>query len=146
MRIAIVGTGAMGSVYASLLGKAGHDVWAIDIWQEHIDAIARDGLAISGASGSYVVDNLSVGSGPEAAGACDVWVIATKAQDVDVGGRPHRAAASSRRHRDGVPERARCGRTGRPAACRSDTSCSASPKGSAPRSPRPGSCTTPACA
>ena len=40
MKIAIVGTGAMGSVYAGLLGKAGHEVWAIDIWREHIDAIA----------------------------------------------------------------------------------------------------------
>ena len=52
MKIAIVGTGAMGSVYAGLLGKAGHEVWAIDIWQEHIDAIADSGLAVSGASGS----------------------------------------------------------------------------------------------
>ena len=44
MKIAIVGTGAMGSVYAGLLGKAGHEVWAIDTWQEHIDAIATSGL------------------------------------------------------------------------------------------------------
>ncbi len=61
MKIAIVGTGAMGSVYAGLLGKAGHEVWAIDRWQEHIDAIAGSGLAVSGASGSFVVDNLHVG-------------------------------------------------------------------------------------
>ena len=44
MKIAIVGTGAMGSVYAGLLGKAGHEVWAIDTWQEHIDVIAASGL------------------------------------------------------------------------------------------------------
>ena len=44
MKIAIVGTGAMGSVYAGLLGKAGHEVWAIDVWQEHIDAIASHRL------------------------------------------------------------------------------------------------------
>jgi len=73
----------MGSVYAGLLGKAGHEVWAIDIWREHIDAIAGSGLAVSGASGSYVVDNLRVGDTPAAAGTCDVWVIATKAADVD---------------------------------------------------------------
>ena len=64
MKIAIVGTGAMGSVYAGLLGKAGHEVWAIDIWQEHIDAIASSGLTVSGASGSYVVDSLHVGAHP----------------------------------------------------------------------------------
>lgn len=73
----------MGSVYASLLGKAGHEVWAIDTWQEHIDAIASSGLAVSGASGSFVVDNLHVGRVPGDAGSCDVWVIATKAADVD---------------------------------------------------------------
>jgi 2-dehydropantoate 2-reductase len=83
MKIAIVGTGAMGSVYAGHLGKAGHEVWAIDIWQEHIDAIAGSGLAVSGASGSFVVDNLQVGRTPADAGRCDVWVIATKAADVD---------------------------------------------------------------
>ncbi len=83
MKIAIVGTGAMGSVYASLLGKAGHEVWAIDTWQEHIDAIATSGLSVSGASGSFVVDNLHVGRSPQDAGPCDAWVIATKASDVE---------------------------------------------------------------
>jgi 2-dehydropantoate 2-reductase len=45
MKIAIVGVGAMGSVYAGLLASAGHEVWAIDQWGEHIDAIRRNGLA-----------------------------------------------------------------------------------------------------
>jgi 2-dehydropantoate 2-reductase len=83
VKIAIVGTGAMGSVYAGLLGKAGHEVWTVDVWQEHIDAIATSGLTVSGASGSYVVDNLHVGGAPAEAAPCDVWVIATKAQQVD---------------------------------------------------------------
>ncbi len=64
MKIAVVGTGAMGSVYASHLGKAGHEVWAIDTWQEHIDAIATSGLTVSGAGGSFVVDGLHVGRSP----------------------------------------------------------------------------------
>jgi 2-dehydropantoate 2-reductase len=83
MKIAIVGTGAMGSVYASLLGKAGHEVWAIDVWQEHIDVISVSGLTVSGASGSFVVDNLHVAPSPGDVGPCDVWVIATKASAVD---------------------------------------------------------------
>jgi 2-dehydropantoate 2-reductase len=83
VKIAVVGTGAMGSVYAALLGKAGHEVWAIDTWREHVDAIANSGLTVSGASGNYVVDNLHVGQAPRDAGACDVWVIATKAWAVD---------------------------------------------------------------
>lgn len=83
MKFAIVGTGAMGSVYAAMLGRAGHEVWALDTWQDHIDAIADTGLTVSGASGSYVVDNLHVGRAPVDAGPCDVWVIATKAWAVD---------------------------------------------------------------
>jgi 2-dehydropantoate 2-reductase len=83
MKVAIVGTGAMGSVYAGLLGRAGHEVWAIDTWREHVGAIAASGLSVSGASGKYVVDNLHVGHSPADAGACDVWVIATKAADVE---------------------------------------------------------------
>jgi 2-dehydropantoate 2-reductase len=83
MRIAIVGTGAMGSVYAAFLGKAGHEVWAIDTWGEHIDAIAGSGLTVSGASGNYVVDNLHVGRSPVDIGPCDIWVIATKAWAVE---------------------------------------------------------------
>ena len=47
MRIAIIGTGAMGSVYAGLLADAGLDVCAVDIWSEHIEAINRDGLLVS---------------------------------------------------------------------------------------------------
>jgi 2-dehydropantoate 2-reductase len=83
MKIAIVGTGAMGSVYAGLLGKAGHEVWAIDRRQDHLEAIAGAGLTVTGASGSYVVDSLHVGRSPEDAGPCDVWVIATKAADAE---------------------------------------------------------------
>ena len=42
MKIAIIGVGAMGSVYAGLLASAKqpkHEVWAIDTWKEHVDAI-----------------------------------------------------------------------------------------------------------
>jgi 2-dehydropantoate 2-reductase len=82
MKIAIVGTGAMGSVYAGLFGKAGHEVWAIDTRKEHLDEIVASGLTVSGASGTYVVDGIHVGHSPEEAGACDLWVIATKAAAV----------------------------------------------------------------
>lgn len=83
MKVAIVGTGAMGSVYAGRFGKAGHEVWAIDVWQEHIDAIASSGLAVSGASGRFVVEGIQTGNKPSDAAPCDIWVIATKAEAVD---------------------------------------------------------------
>jgi 2-dehydropantoate 2-reductase len=83
MKVAIVGAGAMGSVYAGLFAKAGHDVWAIDIWQEHLDAIATSGLTVSGASGNFVVEGIQVGRAPREAAPSDVWVIATKAAAVE---------------------------------------------------------------
>jgi 2-dehydropantoate 2-reductase len=73
----------MGSVYAGLLGRAGHEVWAIDVWQDHVDAIAEAGLAVSGASGDYVVHGIHTGYKPGDAGPCDLWVIGTKAAAVE---------------------------------------------------------------
>ena len=70
-------------------------MWAIDTWQEHLDAIAKDGLALSGASGDFVVDDLHVGRTPADAGPCDVWVVATKAADVEAVAAEHRPAAAS---------------------------------------------------
>ena len=46
VKIAVVGAGAMGSVYAGLLASAGHEVWAVDRWQEHVDAIRERGLRV----------------------------------------------------------------------------------------------------
>jgi 2-dehydropantoate 2-reductase len=80
-KIAIVGTGAMGSVYAGLLASAGNEVWAVDTWAEHIDAIRRNGLRVEGASGDRVAHPHATTDAAEA-GQCDLVVIATKARDV----------------------------------------------------------------
>ena len=48
MKIAIVGCGAMGSVYAGLFASAGHEVWAIDRWHEHVEAMRKNGLRLEG--------------------------------------------------------------------------------------------------
>ena len=82
MKIAIVGVGAMGSVYAGLLGSAGHEVWAVDRWQEHVDAIRERGLRLEGASGDRTVRIHATTDAAEA-GEADLVVIATKAMDVE---------------------------------------------------------------
>ena len=82
MKIAVVGTGAMGSVYAALLGDAGNDVWAIDVWQEHIDAINQNGLRLEGASGDRTV-KIKATTDHNTVGACDLVVVATKAGEVE---------------------------------------------------------------
>ncbi|MEO0819415.1 MAG: 2-dehydropantoate 2-reductase [Pseudomonadota bacterium] len=87
MKIAIWGTGAMGCVYAALFREAGHEVWAIDPWAEHVRAIARDGLRIEGASGDRTVTGIHATAEIADAGACDLIVIATKAAGVGAAAR-----------------------------------------------------------
>jgi 2-dehydropantoate 2-reductase len=81
VKIAVVGAGAMGSVYAGLLGSAGHEVWAVDRWAEHIDAIRERGLRVQGASGDRVVRIQATTDAAEP-GEAELVVIATKAMDV----------------------------------------------------------------
>ena len=81
MKIAIIGTGAMGSVYAALLVSAGHEVWAIDGWRAHIDAIRAHGLRVEGASGDRTVP-VHATTDPGEVGPCDLIIIATKAMHV----------------------------------------------------------------
>ncbi len=82
MKVAVVGTGAMGSVYAGLLAAAGNEVWAIDPWVEHIEAIRTNGLRVEGASGDRVV-SVRASTSPDEAGLCDLVVLATKAMHVE---------------------------------------------------------------
>ena len=51
MKIAVIGAGAMGSIYASFLAKNNNDVLAIDLWEEHLNEIKKNGLRVSGFSG-----------------------------------------------------------------------------------------------
>jgi 2-dehydropantoate 2-reductase len=81
MKIAIVGCGAMGSVYAALLASAGHEVWAVDGWREHVDAIRARGLRLEGASGDRTV-RLNATTRAADAGPCELVIIATKAMHV----------------------------------------------------------------
>ncbi len=81
MKIAIVGIGAMGGVYAGLFAEAGHDVWAVDVWPEHIAAI-NDGMRLEGFSGNRVVSGIHATDDPRDVGPCDLVILATKAAGV----------------------------------------------------------------
>ncbi len=71
----------MGSVYAGLLGAAGHEVWAIDTWREHVEAMRAGGLRVEGASGDRTVPVHATMVAADA-GVCDLVIIATKAMHV----------------------------------------------------------------
>jgi 2-dehydropantoate 2-reductase len=76
----------MGSVYAGILGDAGNEVWAVDTWADHVEAIRARGLRVEGASGDRTV-SLHATTDPAEVGVCDLVVIATKALDVEAAAR-----------------------------------------------------------
>ena len=55
MRIGIIGAGAIGSVVGGMLTKAGRDVTLIDQWPEHVEAMRRRGLQLSGTCGDQLI-------------------------------------------------------------------------------------------
>jgi 2-dehydropantoate 2-reductase len=81
VKIAIVGCGAMGSVYAGLFASAGHEIWAIDRWAEHVEAMRRNGLRLEGKSGDRTV-KVNATTNAKDAGVCDLVILATKAMHV----------------------------------------------------------------
>ena len=82
MKIAVVGAGAMGSIYAGLLADAGNEVWVVDKWQDHIDAIRTNGLRVAEASGDRVV-KLQATTEATDVGEVELLIIATKAMHAE---------------------------------------------------------------
>lgn len=85
-KVAIVGCGAMGSVYAALMADAGHEIHAVTLWPDHAEAMAQHGLRVEGASGDRTV-RLHATTTADGIGLCDLVIIATKAFDVEAAAR-----------------------------------------------------------
>jgi 2-dehydropantoate 2-reductase len=78
VRVCVVGCGAVGSLFAANLAQLDDvEVWAYDLAQEHVDAINRDGLRLSGAGD--VVGRLRATTDAGALPQCDFGIVATKA-------------------------------------------------------------------
>lgn len=85
MKIAVIGCGAMGSIYAARLATAGNDVLAIDRHEPSIERISRDGLRVTGPGYDRVVPLRASTTAPDE--PMDLIVLAVKAADVTVGAR-----------------------------------------------------------
>jgi 2-dehydropantoate 2-reductase len=78
LRICIVGCGAVGSLFAAHLARWGEaEVWAYDVWKEHVEAIRRNGLRLSGAE--EFTAKLNATCDPAEIPRCDYGIVATKA-------------------------------------------------------------------
>src|SRR5436305_4800217 len=81
-KIAVVGCGAMGSVYAALMVDAGHEVHAVTLWPDHAEAMATKGLRCEGASGDRTVP-IHASTTTDGIGAGVLVIMATKGCDVE---------------------------------------------------------------
>lgn len=89
--IAILGAGAMGSLFGGLLAEAGHRVTLVDIDEAHLNAIRAEGLRLSTDSGSRIVGNLRACRPEQAGPAPELLIIFTKTMHTE-------AALASGRH------------------------------------------------
>ncbi len=82
MRVCVVGCGAVGSLFAANLAQLDDiEVWAYDLFREHVDAINRDGLRLSGAG--EALGRLTATSDPTELPSCDFGIVATKAMHTE---------------------------------------------------------------
>jgi len=78
----VVGCGAVGSLFAANLAQLDDiEVWAYDLFREHVDAINRDGLRLSGAG--EALGRLTATSDPTELPSCDFGIVATKAMHTE---------------------------------------------------------------
>ena len=77
MKICVIGCGAVGSLFAAHLARAAEaEVFAYDLARDHVDAINRGGLRLSGEADFTA--KLTATSDPKRLPRCDYGIVATK--------------------------------------------------------------------
>ncbi|MEN8245897.1 MAG: 2-dehydropantoate 2-reductase [Thermodesulfobacteriota bacterium] len=77
MKVAVVGAGAMGCLFGGLLAEAGAEVWLIDIWEAHVDAVNKSGLEIEREGKTRTV-RLQAVTDPDTVDQCDLVIVFVK--------------------------------------------------------------------
>ena len=82
MKVAIIGAGAMGSLFGALLAEGGHEVWLCDIWQDQIRALKQSGLKIESEGETRNV-RLNATGDPRQIGESELVLIFVKSTQTD---------------------------------------------------------------
>lgn len=86
MKIAIIGSGAMGSLYGGLLAEAGQEVYFIDIFKEHVDAINKKGICIVEDEEERYIENVkAVTDSKDIEEKVDLAIVFVKSTLTDIG-------------------------------------------------------------
>lgn len=84
MKIAMIGSGAAGSVFAGYLRRGGADLTLVDPYREHMDKIARDGLTfVIYPDQEYQVTGFKTAYDAENIGKMDAVIFMTKATQLE---------------------------------------------------------------
>jgi 2-dehydropantoate 2-reductase len=84
VKIAVVGAGAMGSLFSYFFQRAGYFPCLLDCNGERVDALRREGLTVETPSGEHQVSLSIVTTEANEIGQVDLIVIAVKAYDTEL--------------------------------------------------------------
>ncbi len=83
MKIAMIGSGAAGSVFAAYLKLGGAELWLVDRYKAHMDKIASDGLTFVSPEGEKLLTGFHTAYSAENIGIMDVVILMVKATQTD---------------------------------------------------------------
>jgi 2-dehydropantoate 2-reductase len=82
MKIAVVGAGAMGSLFGAMLAEAGNEVWLYDVWLKHMQTINQDGVRIEREGKSRTVE-IKATADPQQIGEAELVIIFVKSSQTN---------------------------------------------------------------
>lgn len=77
MKICMLGAGALGGTIGGALAESGNEVWLIDAWKDHVDAINDRGLTLRSGSADRTV-KVKARTSAEGIGPADLVVVLVK--------------------------------------------------------------------
>jgi 2-dehydropantoate 2-reductase len=95
MKVAVVGAGAMGSLFGAMLAEAGNEVWLYDVWLEHVQTINQNGLQIEREGKTRTV-KIKATADPQQIGQAELVIIFVKSSQTNLAAETARTIAGSK--------------------------------------------------
>lgn len=83
MKIAMIGAGAAGSVFASYLRMGGAEMWLVDRYKAHMDKVASDGMTFRSPGCEFRLSGFHTSPSAETIGRMDIIILMVKATQTD---------------------------------------------------------------
>jgi 2-dehydropantoate 2-reductase len=94
MKIAVVGAGAMGSLFGAMLAEAANEVWLYDVWLEHVQTINQNGLQIEREGKTRTVE-IKATIDPQQIGRAELVIIFVKSSRTNLAAETAQTIAGS---------------------------------------------------